>query len=157
TKQDKEEQKRPPRVLPQRLTGKWWPSAGRTRSGDGLFIGTWHLSETTIVISNLLDTGCISSSAISSIDFSSPSTILDAINRLNSAPSTTRHNEPSTQSLRYMFTMNLALRSRPLGKWNKLDIVSYDSVSLETGDTYPVALKHERPFWFSKVRSYAVA
>ncbi|ESK96528.1 hypothetical protein Moror_7036 [Moniliophthora roreri MCA 2997] len=128
-----------------------------SRSMKGLFIGTWHLSGTTIVISNLLDTGCISSSVISSIDFSSPSTILDAINRLNSAPQTTRHNEPSTQqSLRYMFTMSLSLRSRPLGRWNKLDIVSYDSISLETGDTYPVALKRERPFWFSKVRSYAV-
>jgi F-box protein 9 len=32
---------------------------------------------------------------------------------------------------------------------------TYDSVNLETGDTSPVALKNERPFWFSKVRSYA--
>ena len=54
----------------------------------------------------------------------------------------------------YMFVMGLELRSRPLGKWNRLDIESYDSVNLESGDTVPVALKHERPFWFSKVRSY---
>jgi len=56
---------------------------------------------------------------------------------------------------RYVFDMTLNLRSRPLGRWNKMDIQSYDSVNLETGDIHPVALKHERPFWFSKVRSYA--
>lgn len=52
--------------------------------------------------------------------------------------------------------MTLDLRSRPLGRWNKLHLQSYDSVNLETGDISPVVLKHERPFWFSKVRSYGV-
>lgn len=51
--------------------------------------------------------------------------------------------------------MSLELRSKPLGRWNRLDIQSYDTLNLETGDVTPVALKHERPFWFSKVRSYA--
>jgi F-box protein 9 len=65
------------------------------------------------------------------------------------------HAPPSAEErTQYMFVMTLELRSRPLGRWNRLDIESYDSVNLETGDTIPVALKHERPFWFSKVRSY---
>ncbi len=55
---------------------------------------------------------------------------------------------------KYNFQMTLELRSRPLGKWNRLDILSYDSVNTESGEETPVALKHDRPFWFSKVRSY---
>jgi F-box protein 9 len=50
--------------------------------------------------------------------------------------------------------MSLNLHSRPLGRWNKLTMETYESVNLETGDTGAVVLKHERPFWFSKVRSY---
>jgi len=59
-----------------------------------------------------------------------------------------------TDKARYVFDMTLNLRSKPLGRWNRMDIQSYDSVNLENGDVHPVALKHERPFWFSKVRSY---
>lgn len=59
-----------------------------------------------------------------------------------------------TDTARYVFDMTLNLRSKPLGRWNRMDIQSYDSVDLENGDVNPVALKHERPFWFSKVRSY---
>lgn len=59
-----------------------------------------------------------------------------------------------TDRARYVFDMTLNLRSKPLGRWNRMDIQSYDSVCLENGDVNAVALKHERPFWFSKVRSY---
>ncbi|KAF8507979.1 hypothetical protein BU17DRAFT_57049 [Hysterangium stoloniferum] len=56
---------------------------------------------------------------------------------------------------RYFFQMNLNLKSRPSpGRWNKLDILEYDSVDVETGDICPFPLRHERPYWFSKVKSY---
>jgi len=64
--------------------------------------------------------------------------------------------DPSAGSrMRYAFQMMLELRSRPLGRWNKLEFRSYDSVDIESGEATPVPLKHERPFWFSKVKSYA--
>ncbi|KAL0065803.1 hypothetical protein AAF712_007106 [Marasmius tenuissimus] len=132
---------------------------------SGLFIGTWHLSGTTIVLSNLIDSASLSDPTLAPVDLSSPSSVLAAINhahlrttqhQTNNAISGPSHNRSVPEHpLRYVFTMTLSLRSRPLGRWNKLDISSYDSVNLETGDAYPVALKHERPFWFSKVRSYA--
>jgi len=65
-----------------------------------------------------------------------------------------QHHSSDMRSSRYVFVMSLELKSRPLGRWNRLDIHSYDTLNLETGDLTPVALKHERPFWFSKVRSY---
>lgn len=63
--------------------------------------------------------------------------------------------DPSGDTLRYSFQMVLELRSRPLGRWNRLDFRAYDSVSLSSGEATPLALKNDRPFWFSKVRSYA--
>jgi hypothetical protein len=61
---------------------------------------------------------------------------------------------PEPAQIRYVFDMSLEVRSKPMGRWNRLDLVTYDSVNLETGEVHPVPLKHERPFWFSKVRSY---
>ncbi|TFK53425.1 hypothetical protein OE88DRAFT_1655559, partial [Heliocybe sulcata] len=61
----------------------------------------------------------------------------------------------SYSSKRYAFQMTLSLRSRPLGRWNKLDMAAYETVNLETGETELLPLKHDRPFWFSKVKSYA--
>ncbi|PSR82619.1 hypothetical protein PHLCEN_2v6052 [Hermanssonia centrifuga] len=55
---------------------------------------------------------------------------------------------------RYTFQMILELRSRPLGRWNRLDFRTYDTVAIESGEATPLALKNDRPFWFSKVRSY---
>ena len=63
--------------------------------------------------------------------------------------------DPGSGGMRYSFQMILDLRSRPLGRWNRLDLRTYDSVHLESGEATPLALKNERPFWFSKVRSYA--
>jgi hypothetical protein len=69
-----------------------------------------------------------------------------------------------TREARYHFQMTLSLRSRPLGRWNKLEFVRYavstthtlsmgdvllmvqQSVALETGETEPLPLKHERFF-----------
>ncbi|KAH9940850.1 uncharacterized protein BXZ73DRAFT_98683 [Epithele typhae] len=63
--------------------------------------------------------------------------------------------EPDKPESRYTFQMLLDLRSRPVGRWNRLDLRTYDSVSVGSGDASPLALKNERPYWFSKVRSYA--
>lgn len=63
--------------------------------------------------------------------------------------------DPSGEAMRYSFQMVLDLRSRPLGRWNRLDISAYESVALETGETSPFPLTNDRPYWFSKVRSYA--
>ena len=63
--------------------------------------------------------------------------------------------EPGASDKRYSFQMILELRSRPLGRWNRLDFRTYDSVHIGSGEATPLALKNERAFWFSKVRSYA--
>ncbi|GLB41944.1 putative F-Box protein [Lyophyllum shimeji] len=101
----------------------------------GFYIGTWQLSGTTIYLSNLMD---------ASGRFPLPT---------DEKPQAAA--EPG-DGARYTFGMTLSLASRPLGRWNKLHIEAYNSVNLETGDINPVALKHERPFWFSKVRSYSL-
>ncbi|KAG0709406.1 hypothetical protein DFH29DRAFT_229248 [Suillus ampliporus] len=61
----------------------------------------------------------------------------------------------TTEPNNYIFQMTLALRSRPIGRWNKLDFIGYDSVNVEDGETLPLPRKNERSFWFSKVRSWA--
>ncbi|KZV65163.1 hypothetical protein PENSPDRAFT_655974 [Peniophora sp. CONT] len=63
--------------------------------------------------------------------------------------------DPSMPDARYTFQMTLELRSRPLGRWNRLDFQEYESVAVATGEAVALPLKKERPFWFSKVRSYA--
>lgn len=63
--------------------------------------------------------------------------------------------DPNGTAARYVFQMTLQLRSRPLGRWNRLEFMAYDSVKLDTGEAVPVSLKQERsPFLFSRVRSY---
>ncbi|KAJ3921795.1 hypothetical protein F5877DRAFT_35182 [Lentinula edodes] len=106
------------------------------RGLKGLLFGNWHLSGNTVVLSNLID--------------ASSRSLTHGHGHGHAA-------DPSIPTIRYIFTMHLTLLSRPLGRWNKMDIVSYDTVKLETGEASPVALKHERPFWFSKVRSYALS
>jgi F-box protein 9 len=110
----------------------------------GLFIGEWQLDDNTVYITNLLDaSGKLSLPLLTSQ--SSPSAPM----HYSSAIATT-----TSYSTRYAFQMTLTLRSRPLGRWNKLNFEAYDSVDLESGETIPLNLKHERAFWFSKVRSY---
>ncbi|KAF8630167.1 hypothetical protein AX15_003112 [Amanita polypyramis BW_CC] len=127
----------------------------------GLFFGAWKLMGNTIHL-DLVDAG-------ERLHASLPPSLLSLLERLEvpEAPHAHRHashgsyghtNHTSIvaeQRSRYMFVMRLDLRSRPLGRWNRLDIESYNSVNLGTGDTAPFSLNHERPFWFSKVRSYS--
>lgn len=55
----------------------------------------------------------------------------------------------------YVFQITLQLSSRPLGKWNKLSILAYDSVHVESGEMIPVSINQENTqFMFSKVKSY---
>lgn len=58
-------------------------------------------------------------------------------------------------TLPYVFQMTLQLNSRPLGRWNRLAILAYDSVHVESGEMVPVPISQEKTqFVFSKVRSY---
>ncbi|KAG7445001.1 uncharacterized protein BT62DRAFT_933415 [Guyanagaster necrorhizus] len=104
----------------------------------GCLFGRWTLTDTTIYMTNLVE-GSGNLPNPPDTDFSDLSDIILA----------------NSDTIRYVFSMSLSLRSRPLGRWNKLDISSFNSVNIETGDVSPVVLKHERSFWFSKVRSYA--
>ena len=63
--------------------------------------------------------------------------------------------DPYVKNTHYTFQMTLELRSRPLGRWNRLDFQEYESVAVTTGEAVALPLKKERAFWFSKVRSYA--
>ena len=60
------------------------------------------------------------------------------------------------EASKYMFQMTLELRSRPLGRWNRLAMQLYETVAISDGEATALPLKNERPFWFSKVRSYGV-
>ncbi|KAK8864651.1 hypothetical protein IAR55_001901 [Kwoniella newhampshirensis] len=62
--------------------------------------------------------------------------------------------EPGVEGPKYEFEMELALRETSRGRWNKLDIIDYRSINLVTGESLALALKHQKPFYFSKVRSY---
>ncbi|KAJ6518881.1 hypothetical protein C8R45DRAFT_949615 [Mycena sanguinolenta] len=96
----------------------------------GLFIGTWKLSGSVVTISNLID---------ASGRFPIP------------PPSSPGGDQPFA---RYTFSMILSLRSRPIGRWNKLELNEYSSVDIENGTKTPLGLRHERPFWFSRVKSF---
>jgi F-box protein 9 len=102
-------------------------------------LGTWRLLGSTVVLSDLID---------ASGRFALP---VDHAQKGEFKGDTT-----ALETSRYIFTMTLGLRSRPTGRWNKLDFLKYESVNMATGDVDPVTLTHERqrPFWFSKVKSY---
>jgi len=95
-------------------------------ASQGFYIGEWILSDSTVYITNLTEK--------------------------HPAPT---HATGELQENKYVFQMALALRSRPLGRWNKLDFIGYESVRVDDGEAIPLPLKHERSFWFSKVRSWA--
>ncbi|KXN87426.1 F-box only protein 9 [Leucoagaricus sp. SymC.cos] len=116
----------------------------------GLYIGTWSLSGTAIVLSNLFDASG-QYSILGLEEEPPPNHQHHHHHGHHSHSGSSGERRPS----RYVFQMGLDLTSRPLGRWNRLDIDSYDTLNLETGDVTPIILKHERPFWFSKVRSYA--
>jgi len=102
----------------------------------GLFLGQWKLVGTTVRLSDLHD-----ASGRFQLPAPTDSGSLDP---------------PSGERAKYFFKMTLDLQTRPVGRWNKMVIHSYDSVNIGSGIVTPVVLKHGRPFWFSKVRSYVV-
>ncbi|KZP01447.1 hypothetical protein CALVIDRAFT_559264 [Calocera viscosa TUFC12733] len=59
-------------------------------------------------------------------------------------------------ALKYEFAMDLMLTSARNMRWNKLEMQWYASVNLDTGEVQDLPIKRERPFYFSKVRSYAI-
>ncbi|KAH9479358.1 F-box protein pof7 [Psilocybe cubensis] len=120
---------------------------------NGLFSGQWTLNGTIVQLTNLLDASGRFSTSLPSSD----GVLSGGVSRVSghSHGNANSTSDRSDQEPRYTFSMTLNLRSRPLGRWNRMDIESYDSVNIETGDVYPIMLKHERPFWFSKVRSYS--
>ncbi|KAG9313070.1 hypothetical protein JVU11DRAFT_6510 [Chiua virens] len=97
----------------------------------GFYIGDWRLEGSNVLVTNLVERHAHTSPA---------------------HPSHHSHDPP--QQSRYQFQMTLTLRSKPLGRWNKLEFVSYESVNVEDGEVVLLPLKHERPFWFSKVKSW---
>ncbi|GHJ90404.1 hypothetical protein NliqN6_6806 [Naganishia liquefaciens] len=55
---------------------------------------------------------------------------------------------------KYEFEMDLCLKTTHRGRWNKLEMLTYQSVNLLNGEALGLSLKHQKPFYFSKVRSY---
>ncbi|EIN05959.1 hypothetical protein PUNSTDRAFT_115360 [Punctularia strigosozonata HHB-11173 SS5] len=106
----------------------------------GLFLGTWSLDGTTVTIDGLAPLSSSTSTSLSVTTAHSGSNARDA--------------PAIEEQCKYVFRMTFSLRSRPLGRWNKLEWVEYESVRVEDGEATPFPLKQERPFWFSKVRSY---
>ncbi|KAI4521173.1 hypothetical protein K525DRAFT_239443 [Schizophyllum commune Loenen D] len=119
---------------------------------QGLLRGHWRIVRDTVELTNLMD-------ASGRYEPRRPRRGSHAQHNSHTTHSHSthhnNHNTPDPPRPRYAFTMDLHLRSRPLGRWNKLEMASYNVMNLETGDISPVALKNERPFWFSKVKSYA--
>ncbi|KAG8702649.1 hypothetical protein FRC09_004624 [Ceratobasidium sp. 395] len=73
----------------------------------------------------------------------------------DSAPRVTLNNlTDPTGVFAHSFKMELSLASRPLGRWNRLTLDSYTSLDSE-GTPSELPIRNERPFWFSKVRSWA--
>lgn len=58
--------------------------------------------------------------------------------------------EPGVDNPKYEFEMDLALRETGRGRWNKLDLSTYSSINLATGETLGLSLRHQKPFYFSK-------
>lgn len=56
----------------------------------------------------------------------------------------------------FPFIISLCDPNSRLNRWNRLELQDYSTVKLDTGEAEPLPLKHERPFWFSKVRSFNI-
>jgi len=97
----------------------------------GFFIGTWSLSTSNDNYTSKSESG------------------------LDSTPHITLNNlTDPTGVFGHSFKMELTLSSRPLGRWNRLTLDSYTSLDSE-GTPSELPIRNERPFWFSKVRSWA--
>ncbi|KAJ9116355.1 hypothetical protein QFC22_004796 [Naganishia vaughanmartiniae] len=51
---------------------------------------------------------------------------------------------------KYEFEMDLCLKTTQRGRWNKLDMLTYQSINLVNGEALGLSLKHQKPFYFSK-------
>ncbi|KAL1666433.1 hypothetical protein GGF50DRAFT_50651 [Schizophyllum commune] len=124
---------------------------------QGLLRGHWRIVRDTVELTNLMDASGRYEPRRPRRGSHAQHNVAQYTYAPHAAHSThhNNHNTPDPPRPRYAFTMDLHLRSRPLGRWNKLEMASYNVMNLETGDISPVALKNERPFWFSKVKSYA--
>lgn len=125
---------------------------------QGLFIGAWALHGTTISITGLTDASGkypVPPYPLTAASFfpEDASTVLGEADDAVSVADTTATLAQGEDLPKYTFQMTLSLYGRPTARWNRLDLVSYESIGLD-GDVVPVALKHERGFWFSRVRSW---
>ncbi|KAF8318743.1 hypothetical protein DL93DRAFT_2225638 [Clavulina sp. PMI_390] len=113
----------------------------------GFYIGTWSLSGNTVTVRELLDP----SGQLTKYGF-------EMILTIKSKP-TGRLVYTSPALLFSFFPMSSLFTERGpsvfcIPRWNKLELEEYNSVKLETGEGDALPLRNERPFWFSKVRSY---
>ncbi len=51
---------------------------------------------------------------------------------------------------KYEFEMDLSLKCTTRGRWNKLEMQSYQSINLASGEALGLSLKHQKAFFFSK-------
>lgn len=58
--------------------------------------------------------------------------------------------EPGLNTPKYEFEMDLGLKTTTRGRWNKLEMRTYQSIRLGTGEALGLSLKHQKPFYFSK-------
>lgn len=100
------------------------------------------MKDSTVYITNLTDAS--SKAILPEVDF-------DILSR-----------PPSDSGRPYTFLMELALKSKPIGKWNRLSLFSYSSVDSRNGEVVPLSLTKETEstkngntgFWFSRVLSW---
>lgn len=56
----------------------------------------------------------------------------------------------------YTFRLILKLDKTGRGKWNRMEMLEYESINLRTGEVCPLPMNHNKPFHFSTVRSYGI-
>ena len=62
--------------------------------------------------------------------------------------------DPTVPHYRFQMTLHLV---RAPGRWHRLELIEHASLNLHTGEVLPFPRqKHQRPFFFSRVRGYGV-
>ena len=123
-----------------------------------MFIGTWELQGTSVHMRDLLAAAYVPDQSYThnTVRIGQLSSVApDLLQTSLYEPLFPSHNTQGAASRpRYSFQMTLGLHSRPLGRWNKLELKRYESVQRDNGEVCDLSLKHERVFWFSRVRSW---
>lgn len=57
---------------------------------------------------------------------------------------------------RYNFRLIFKLDGRNRGKWDRMEMLEYESINLVSGEICPLPMNHKKPFHFSPVRSYGI-